>query len=143
MLGDHTAGVASAATARTASASHAQAPASAPLVAHVHDARTGEVDLFTGEEHVRVHNPALAHALARAATTSRLTISTEAISTEMISHGECPRCGRNAVRAPQSGPGLPARSPDGGALCRLSSTARCLFQLLRPLVIPLPQRYVR
>jgi hypothetical protein len=39
-------------------------------VAHVHDARTGEVDLFTGEQHVRVHDPALAHALARAATTS-------------------------------------------------------------------------
>ncbi len=69
-LVDTAAGAASAATARTASASHSQALASAPLVAHVHDARTGEVDLFTGEQHVRVHNPALAHALARAATTS-------------------------------------------------------------------------
>jgi hypothetical protein len=39
-------------------------------VAHVHDARTGEVDLFTGEQHVRVYDPALAHALARAAATS-------------------------------------------------------------------------
>jgi hypothetical protein len=37
----------------------------------VHDARTGEVDLFTGEQHVRVHNPALARALAQAATTGR------------------------------------------------------------------------
>jgi hypothetical protein len=70
MLVDTAAGVASAATAHNASASHTQAPASDPLVAHVHDARTGEVDLFTGEQHVRVHNPALAHALARAAATS-------------------------------------------------------------------------
>jgi hypothetical protein len=70
LLVNATAGAASAATARTASASHTQAPASSPLVAHVHDARTGEVDLFTGEQHVRVHDPALAHALARAATTS-------------------------------------------------------------------------
>jgi hypothetical protein len=68
MLIDTTAGVASAATASTASAQHAPAPASAPLVAHVHDARTGEVDLYTGEQHVRVHNPALARALAHAAT---------------------------------------------------------------------------
>ena len=70
LLVNATAGAASAATARTASASHAQAPAIAPLVAHVHDVRTGEVDLFTGEQHVRAHDPALAHALARAATTS-------------------------------------------------------------------------
>ena len=70
LLVNATAGAASAATARTASASHTQAPASSPLVAHVHDARTGEVDLFTGEQCVRVHDPALAHALARAATTS-------------------------------------------------------------------------
>jgi hypothetical protein len=72
LLVNATAGAASAATARTASAGHAQAqaPASSPLVALVHDARTGEVDLFTGEQCVRVHDPALAHALARAATTS-------------------------------------------------------------------------
>ena len=70
LLVNATAGAASAATAHTASASHAQAPASDPLVAHVHDARTGEVDLFTGEQHVRVYDPALAHALARAAATS-------------------------------------------------------------------------
>jgi hypothetical protein len=67
MLIDTTAGVASAATT-SASASHAPASADTPLVAHVHDARTGEVDLFTGEQHVRVHNPALARALAQAAT---------------------------------------------------------------------------
>jgi hypothetical protein len=71
LLADTTAGVASAATTSSASASHAPAPASAPLVAHVHDARTGEVDLFTGEQHVRVHNPALARALAQAAATGR------------------------------------------------------------------------
>jgi hypothetical protein len=69
MLIDTTA--ASAATASNASASDAPAAASTPLVAHVHDAQTGEVDLFTGEQHVRVHNPALARALAQAATTGR------------------------------------------------------------------------
>ena len=67
MLVDTTAGMASAATASTATASRAPAPASTPLVAHVHDARTGEVDLYTGEQHVRVHNPSLARALAQAA----------------------------------------------------------------------------
>jgi hypothetical protein len=71
MLIDTTAGAASAATASDASASDAPASASTPLVAHVHDAQTGEVDLFTGEQHVRVHNPALARALAQAATTGR------------------------------------------------------------------------
>jgi hypothetical protein len=70
LLVDTTAGVASAATT-SASTDHAPTSASGPLVAHVHDARTGEVDLFTGEEHVRVHNPALARALAQAATTGR------------------------------------------------------------------------
>jgi hypothetical protein len=70
MLIDTTAGAASAATTSTA-ASHAPAAASTPLVAHVHDARTGEVDLFTGEQHVRVHNPALAQALTQAAATGR------------------------------------------------------------------------
>ncbi len=71
MLIDTTAGAASAATTGAASASHATAAASTPLVAHVHDARTGEVDLFTGEQHVRVHNPALAQALTQAAATGR------------------------------------------------------------------------
>jgi len=70
LLVDAGAVAASAATTSTA-ASHAPASASGPLVAHVYDARTGEVDLFTGEEHVRVHNPALARALAQAATTGR------------------------------------------------------------------------
>ncbi|HEY2280844.1 MAG TPA: hypothetical protein VGI00_21005 [Streptosporangiaceae bacterium] len=72
MLIDTTA--ASAATTSSApagDASASSAAASTPLVAHVHDAQTGEVDLFTGEQHVRVHNPALARALAQAATTGR------------------------------------------------------------------------
>ena len=64
------AGAASAATT-SADTDHAPASASGPLVAHVYDAKTGEVDLFTGEEHVRVHNPALARALAQAAATGR------------------------------------------------------------------------
>ena len=62
---------ASAATAGTTSASRGTAPAGSPLVVHVHDARTGEVDLYTGEQHVRVHNPALVRALAQAAAPSR------------------------------------------------------------------------
>jgi hypothetical protein len=65
MLIDTTTGVASAATTSTPASSHAAA--TTPLVAHVHDARTGEVDLYSGEQHVRVHNPALARALAQAA----------------------------------------------------------------------------
>jgi hypothetical protein len=71
LLLDSTAGVASAATTSDASDRHAPAAASTPLVAHVYDARTGEVDLFSGEEHVRVHNPALARALAHAAKGGR------------------------------------------------------------------------
>jgi hypothetical protein len=70
LLAESTAGVAAAA-ASNSSERQAPAAASTPLVAHVYDARTGEVDLFTGEEHVRVHNPALARALAQAATTGR------------------------------------------------------------------------
>ena len=66
MLIDTTGAMASAATV-TPAASHTPASAGTPLVAHVHDARTGEVDLYSGEQHVRVHNPALARALAQAA----------------------------------------------------------------------------
>ncbi len=70
ILVDTTAGGASAATVKTTSAGRGPVPASAsgPLVAHVHDARTGEVDLYIGERHVRVHDRALARALAQAAT---------------------------------------------------------------------------
>jgi hypothetical protein len=38
-----------------------------PLVVHVHDARTGVVDLYTGETHVRFTDHQLAARLARAA----------------------------------------------------------------------------
>ena len=38
-----------------------------PLVIHVHDARTGVMDLYTGEQHVRVTDRDLAARLARAA----------------------------------------------------------------------------
>ena len=67
MLVDTTASVASAATSGTTTAGNAPTQASTPLVAHVHDVRTGEVDLYSGEQQVRVHNPALARALAQAA----------------------------------------------------------------------------
>ena len=38
-----------------------------PMVAHVRDARTGEVDLFIGTRHVRFTDPQLAARLAKAA----------------------------------------------------------------------------
>jgi hypothetical protein len=38
-----------------------------PLVIHVHDARTGVMDLYTGEQHVRFTDHQLAARLARAA----------------------------------------------------------------------------
>jgi hypothetical protein len=38
-----------------------------PLVVHVHDIRTGVVDLFTGQQHVRFTDHQLAARLARAA----------------------------------------------------------------------------
>lgn len=38
-----------------------------PLVVHVHDARTGVVDLYTGTQHVRITDRELAARLARAA----------------------------------------------------------------------------
>jgi hypothetical protein len=62
-------GTASAAEPTTAPDAHPLPANGEPLVAHVHDARTGDVDFYAGEQHVRVHDPALAHALAHAATT--------------------------------------------------------------------------
>ena len=44
-----------------------QDPVAEPIVAHVRDARTGEVDLFVGTRHIRVHDTDLAARLARAA----------------------------------------------------------------------------
>ncbi|MDT8912029.1 hypothetical protein [Amycolatopsis sp. PS_44_ISF1] len=52
----------------TATATATPAPHSGPVVAHLADARTGAVDLFIGERQLRVHDPALASALAHAAT---------------------------------------------------------------------------
>jgi anti-sigma factor RsiW len=60
------AGPASAATAKPA-ADEASAAHKEPLVVHVHDARTGVIDLYTGEQHVRVTDHDLAARLARAA----------------------------------------------------------------------------
>ncbi|GAA0674609.1 hypothetical protein GCM10010193_29440 [Kitasatospora atroaurantiaca] len=37
-----------------------------PMVVHLRDVRTGELDLFTGHTHQRVRNPELAAALVRA-----------------------------------------------------------------------------
>ena len=60
--------VAASAATRNAAAGGEEAPAhDAPLVVHVHDARTGVVDLFTGTRHVRFTDPQLAARLARAA----------------------------------------------------------------------------
>jgi hypothetical protein len=67
-LVDRTAAPANAATAAAREPAHAQAPAhDEPLIVHVHDARTGAVDLFTGTRHVRFTDPQLAARRARAA----------------------------------------------------------------------------
>jgi hypothetical protein len=44
-----------------------QLPAAEPLVVHVRDVRTGEMDVFRGTSHVRVRDRGLAADLARAA----------------------------------------------------------------------------
>jgi hypothetical protein len=67
LMFDATAGTASAAQPPMPEGGHPIPANGEPLVAHVHDARTGDVDFYAGERHVRVHNPALAHALAHAA----------------------------------------------------------------------------
>jgi hypothetical protein len=60
--------VAASAATRNATAAADAAPAhEEPLIVHVHDARTGVVDLFTGTRHVRFTDPQLAAQLARAA----------------------------------------------------------------------------
>ena len=59
---------AAAATAPTVGAPAGQpAAAGEPMVAHVRDASTGEVDLFVGTRHVRFTDPQLAARLAKAA----------------------------------------------------------------------------
>jgi hypothetical protein len=73
------AGLAAGALAGTVAGPAAAAPATAgnddvkaaaheePLIVHVHDARTGVVDMYTGTRHVRLTDPQLAARLARAA----------------------------------------------------------------------------
>jgi hypothetical protein len=58
---------ASAATTKGASEDTGSAEHKEPLVVHVHDARTGLVDLYHGETHVRFTDHELAARLARAA----------------------------------------------------------------------------
>jgi hypothetical protein len=55
------------ASAATASKSDEAAVDTKPLTVHIHDARTGVMDLFRGEEHVRFTDRDLAARLARAA----------------------------------------------------------------------------
>lgn len=66
VLGGVVAGPAEAATAQPAAADIRSAKHDEPLVVHVHDARTGVVDLYTGERHVRFTDHQLAAQLARA-----------------------------------------------------------------------------
>jgi hypothetical protein len=59
-------------TVTKAGAAEADTPGTAaahdePLVVHVHDARTGVVDLYTGTRHVRITDRNLAAQLAHAA----------------------------------------------------------------------------
>jgi hypothetical protein len=65
VLAGAVAGPAAAATA--GSNEEKAAPHGEPLVVHVHDARTGVVDLYTGTRHVRFTDPQLAARLSRAA----------------------------------------------------------------------------
>jgi hypothetical protein len=67
-LTEQTAGPAGAATADVRQPDDDHAPAhDLPLIAHVRDASTGEVDLFTGTRQIRVVDRQLAASLARAA----------------------------------------------------------------------------
>jgi hypothetical protein len=72
LLVDAMASPAAAAAAPAAAPNAANAPdeavaAGEPMVAHVRDARTGEVDLFVGTRHIRFTDPQLAARLAHAA----------------------------------------------------------------------------
>jgi|HubBroStandDraft_4_1064222.scaffolds.fasta_scaffold24614_4 hypothetical protein len=50
-----------------AAATAAGIDAAEPVVVHLRDARSGEMDVFAGTRHTRVHDPDLAARLARAA----------------------------------------------------------------------------
>jgi hypothetical protein len=52
--------------ARGAKADRADADTSEQIVVHVRDARSGEIDVFRGTSHARVHDPELAARLMRA-----------------------------------------------------------------------------
>jgi hypothetical protein len=65
-----TAGTASASPSPTLDRGEALA-AGEPMVAHVRDARTGEMDLFVGERHVEFTDRELAGRLARAVANHR------------------------------------------------------------------------
>jgi hypothetical protein len=67
VLGGVIAGPASASTTKPATDDTRSAAHKEPLVVHVHDARTGVVDLYTGEDHVRFTDHQLAARIARAA----------------------------------------------------------------------------
>jgi hypothetical protein len=67
VLGGVVAGPAGAATTRPVADDTGSAAHDEPLVVHVHDARTGVVDVFTGESHVRFTDHQLAARIARAA----------------------------------------------------------------------------
>jgi hypothetical protein len=67
VLAGTVAGPAAAATTAAGNDDGEAAAHSEPLVIHVHDARTGVVDLYTGTRHVRLTDPQLAVRLARAA----------------------------------------------------------------------------
>jgi|SRR5580693_322185 hypothetical protein len=71
VLGGSITGPAAAATRASAGATGKNddkaAPHDAPLIAHVHDASTGVVDVYTGTRHVRFTDPQLAARISRAA----------------------------------------------------------------------------
>jgi hypothetical protein len=53
------------ATPASAAGTAAQAQPGEPMVAHVKDVRTGEIDLFVGTRHLNFHSPEIAALLAR------------------------------------------------------------------------------
>jgi hypothetical protein len=57
-----------AASAATEAGTGAASEASEPLIAHVIDASTGEINLYQGTQQITTRDPALARALARLAT---------------------------------------------------------------------------
>jgi hypothetical protein len=67
MIGEALASPAQAATLPAATPAAGSAAHDEPLVVHVHDARSGVVDLYTGTQHVRFTDHQLAARLAQAA----------------------------------------------------------------------------